>query len=129
MIRRGGATLIEVLTAIFVMGIGLLALLALFPLGAINMAQGIKDSRTAHAARSAAAVLQARAMHRDATVVPLYTNPGLGDPTQLDAFPDGRGYPVYIDPIGARSYQSPWSSRVGGVALGQGPIPRLAPLL
>jgi hypothetical protein len=53
---RSAATLVEVLVAIFVTAIGLLALLALFPLGALTMAQAIKDDRTAHAAGNAAAV-------------------------------------------------------------------------
>jgi hypothetical protein len=56
--RRGyatdaGTTLVEVLLAIFVMGIGLLALLTLFPLGAQEMAQVIKDDRTAAIADNA----------------------------------------------------------------------------
>ena len=42
MIRRRGATLLEVLVAIFVMGIGMLALLALFPLGVLTMRQAIQ---------------------------------------------------------------------------------------
>lgn len=54
--RRAGATLIEVLVAIFVMAIGLLALLTLFPLGALRMAQAIQDERTAQAAVSAHAL-------------------------------------------------------------------------
>jgi Tfp pilus assembly protein PilV len=48
-----GSTLIEVLVAIFVMGVGLLALLTLFPLGALEMAQAIPDDRTATIAADA----------------------------------------------------------------------------
>ena len=48
-----GSTLIEVLVAIFVMGVGLLALLTLFPLGAFEMAQAIPDDRTAAIAADA----------------------------------------------------------------------------
>jgi hypothetical protein len=51
-----GTALIEVLVAIFVMGVGLLALLTLFPLGALEMAQAIKDDRTATVAANAAAL-------------------------------------------------------------------------
>jgi prepilin-type N-terminal cleavage/methylation domain-containing protein len=40
-----GVTLVEVLVAIMLAGIGLLALLTLFPLGALSMAQAIKDDR------------------------------------------------------------------------------------
>jgi len=50
------STLIEVLVAIFVMGIGLLALLTLFPLGVLNMAEEIKDDRTAAIAADATAL-------------------------------------------------------------------------
>jgi hypothetical protein len=42
-----------VLAAIFIMGVGLLALLVLFPLGALEMAQVIKDDRAAQAAAAA----------------------------------------------------------------------------
>ena len=51
--RRAGITLLEVLAAIFVMGVGLLALLVLFPLGALSMAQAIKDDRAASVANDA----------------------------------------------------------------------------
>jgi hypothetical protein len=127
MIRRSGATLIEVLTAIFVMGIGLLALLALFPLGALSMAQAIKDSRTAHAAHNALALLEARTLHRDGSVTGRYSNPALGDATEKAAPPDGPSWPVYVDPIGTRSYRPTWNARVGNVSNGNGPIPRVSP--
>lgn len=55
-----GVTLTEVLLAIFVMGIGLLALLTLFPLGALTMAQAIRDDR-AGAIAGQATVLSAHA--------------------------------------------------------------------
>jgi hypothetical protein len=57
--RRAGITLLEVLVAIFITGVGLLALLKLFPLGALEMAQAIKDDRTAAVARDAVALSQA----------------------------------------------------------------------
>src|SRR5437763_12971326 len=53
---RPAVTLTEVLVAIFVMGIGLLALLVLFPLGALSMAQALKDDRASQAAAQAAAI-------------------------------------------------------------------------
>jgi hypothetical protein len=49
----------EVLVAIFMMGVGLLALLTLFPLGALEMAQAIKDDRTGAIAADASAFSQA----------------------------------------------------------------------
>lgn len=53
--RRHGITLLEVLAAIFIIGIGLLALLTLFPIGALQMAQAIKDDRAGQAAADAVA--------------------------------------------------------------------------
>src|SRR5207245_5291547 len=62
---RRAATLTEVLVAIFIVGIGLLALLSLFPLGALSMAQAIKDDRTAHAANNAFAIAEMFNIHND----------------------------------------------------------------
>src|SRR5687767_14983631 len=58
MTRRAGLSLIEVLAALFIMGIGTMAILTLFPLGALTMAQAIKDDRTAQAAASADAYMR-----------------------------------------------------------------------
>jgi len=57
--KRPGITLLEVLVAIFIMGIGLLALLTLFPLGALEMAQAIQDDRAGKAAADAVALSEA----------------------------------------------------------------------
>lgn len=56
MARRTGVTLSEVLIAIFVMAIGLMAVLTLFPLGALSMAQAIKDDRCAESNKNASAL-------------------------------------------------------------------------
>ena len=53
MTRRSGVTLVEVLVAIFIMGIGLLALLTLFPIGMLRMAQAIRDDRSSQSANNA----------------------------------------------------------------------------
>jgi hypothetical protein len=58
--QRGGTTLVEVLVAIFIMAIGLMTLLTLFPLGALSMAQAIQDSRAGQAAANAAALAEAK---------------------------------------------------------------------
>ncbi|MBI1913631.1 MAG: prepilin-type N-terminal cleavage/methylation domain-containing protein [Planctomycetes bacterium] len=55
MTRRPGITLVEVLVAILITGVGLLALLVLFPLGALEMAQAVKDDRAGHVKHNAAA--------------------------------------------------------------------------
>jgi prepilin-type N-terminal cleavage/methylation domain-containing protein len=79
--RRPGVTLIEVLVAIFIMAIGMLALLALFPLGAISMAQALKDDRCSSLAGNAEAVAVAQDIRRDVAVTGgTWGAPG---PTQL----------------------------------------------
>lgn len=73
--RRSGLSLAEVLIAIFVMGIGLLGILSLFPLAALNMAQAIKDENSAQLNQSATAM--ARVWWKEETPYPpvLYPNP------------------------------------------------------
>jgi prepilin-type N-terminal cleavage/methylation domain-containing protein len=56
--NRPGMSLAEVLVAMFVIAIGLLALLTFFPLGASQMAQAIKDDRTGHDSNNAAALMR-----------------------------------------------------------------------
>jgi len=53
-----GVTLVEVLVAILITCVGLLALLTLFPLGALSMARAVKDDRAAAIAASAVALSQ-----------------------------------------------------------------------
>jgi len=55
---RSGVTLVEVLVAILITGVGLLALLTLFPLGALSMARAVRDDRAAAVAASAVAISQ-----------------------------------------------------------------------
>jgi hypothetical protein len=111
MTRRTAATLLEVLVAIFIMGIGLLAILTLFPLGALRMAQAIQDDRAGHIGASAASMAQALDLRSDPAVTAAFRKPGGGLP---DAHPDGPGYPVFVDPIGYQTLLGPaW---VGGVA-------------
>src|SRR5438128_2059695 len=45
-LARPGLSLAEVLIAMFVLALGLLGVLSLFPLGAVRMAQAIKDDRS-----------------------------------------------------------------------------------
>jgi hypothetical protein len=107
MIRRPAVTLIEVLVAMFIMAIGMLALLVLFPLGAISMGQALKDDRCASAAAMAANLAIARDLRHDATV--------------LNTFTASAGNPVYVDPYG---------SAQGLTTLGASPpssIQRIAP--
>jgi hypothetical protein len=127
--RRRGISLVEVLVAIFVMGIGLMALLTLFPLGALEMAQAIKDDRCGHAKHNAAALIRsiwktaAEANPSDPdsgiTTMMLYPNPG-GVPCRTDNglitgnLLDSPSYPVYIDPFGQKKFPAPWYSWLAG---------------
>jgi hypothetical protein len=94
--RRDATTLVEVLVAIFVMALGLLTLLTLFPLGALSMAQAIRDDRTAQAAANAAAIAESMGLRQDPGVNSAFWN------TIHSAMPaaDGASYPVYVDPVG-----------------------------
>jgi hypothetical protein len=96
--QRTGVTLVEVLVAIFVMGLGLLAILALFPLAALNMSQAIKDDRSGHSAANADDIAFAWNIRQDTSVQNAMLNPGNGLPN-LTGSP-GQSYPVYADPIG-----------------------------
>jgi hypothetical protein len=111
MVRRQAATLIEVLVAIFVMGIGLIALLTLFPLGALRMAQAIQDDKCAIAVKNASAIATMKNVRND----PLARTPPWAPkfdvfkdamPSQsrpLPADPNGPSYPVFVDPWGVQS--------------------------
>jgi hypothetical protein len=95
--RRPAATLLEVLVSIFIMGIGLLAILALFPLGALRMAQAIQDDRAGHLGMTGLAVAQTFNLRNDSDVTTAFATPG---GTLPQVHPDRPGYPVYVDPLG-----------------------------
>jgi hypothetical protein len=109
--RRPAITLIEALMAIFVMAIGLLALLTLFPLGAVQMAQALKDERTAQASIAATTQFKGFDLANDGAIDPITV---FGPPTQYRLFENpwpgtallpmtsgvSTSYPVYVDVIG-----------------------------
>jgi prepilin-type N-terminal cleavage/methylation domain-containing protein len=88
--RRPGVTLVEVLVAIFIMGIGMLALLTLFPLGAVSMAQALRDDRVASSAAVADNLALAFDVRHDSLVLSLFTQGTTPGPSN----------PVYADPWG-----------------------------
>jgi prepilin-type N-terminal cleavage/methylation domain-containing protein len=69
MLSRRGVTLMEVLVAIFIMGIGMLAMLVLFPLGVLTMAQAIQNDRTAQACRMATALANIQGVRNDPSMM------------------------------------------------------------
>jgi hypothetical protein len=110
--RRTGLTLTESLVALFVASIGLIGLMALFPLGALQMAQAIKDHRCTEAATRFDTMFRAEwdfslensnstyftvrnAMQHRVPANP--TNSGNG---QLRSYL-GASRPVFVDPLGA----------------------------
>lgn len=99
---RRGITLLEVLAAIFIMGIGTLAILVLFPLAALNMAQALQDDRTAHIASNADAMATARDLRSDGTFAGYLTTPPAAGLLIPD--PSGPSYPVFVDPYYAGSF-------------------------
>ncbi len=92
---RPGITLVEVLIAIFVMGIGMLAVLVLFPLGALNMARALKDDRCGTLAANADALASACGLRQD----PQILNAMLTTPAGFTAAdPNGPSYAAFVDP-------------------------------
>jgi prepilin-type N-terminal cleavage/methylation domain-containing protein len=99
--RRPGITLIEVLVAIFIMSIGLLALLTLFPLGALRMSQALQNDRAASSANAGANICDAFGIRTDPSPTFDFINPA---PPNANSFPatasSGGGFPVWVDPYG-----------------------------
>jgi len=145
MSRRPGITLVEVLVAILITGVGLLALLTLFPLGALEMRQAIQDDRAGHVkhnAIAAASIVWPNSL--GGLPCTLRTDPDVMD-GMLDPYPGvlpgyylpipGRNidpnrssvpsYPVLVDPNGWWANQTAgntaWRDWVGGLA---GQVPR-----
>src|SRR5262245_16150721 len=126
--RRRGVTLTEALVAIFIMAVGLLSLLALFPVGAISMARAVRDDRCAQAAANAdnlarilwrtawldpvtgSVVPEATALQREPALNaldnPTRFGPAAGGNPQLNIPPDATtpSWSVYIDPIGCNTF-------------------------
>jgi len=114
---RSGITLVEVLVAIFIMGVGLLAILVLFPLGALNMARAIRDDRAAHCGAQASAIANMWDLrHNQAVTQWLDTPPTawpIPDASWQTPLADTPSYPILIDPFGAAVLSTPVGKRVG----------------
>ena len=128
MMKRSGITMTEVLITIFVLAIGLLALLTLFPLAALNMQQAIQDDRVGHAVACACGQADMCNDFRPANDTPgAQRNPQIGTTLAAQYFrsngalDDGPSNPVYVDPIGTRAGGST-ANWVGGQS---GAIPRV----
>jgi prepilin-type N-terminal cleavage/methylation domain-containing protein len=108
--RRAGVTLLEVLVTIFIMAIGMLALLVLFPLGALEMARALKDDRCASACYDAIGVATVQNFKNDTYITSDPTQPALFNAftnpfptsagTAVNLGVGGTSYGVYVDPFG-----------------------------
>ncbi|HJZ55256.1 MAG TPA: prepilin-type N-terminal cleavage/methylation domain-containing protein [Gemmataceae bacterium] len=145
MTRRPGLTMTEVLVALFIMALGTIAILTMFPLGMLNMGQALKDDRTAQAASAADGFM--RWYWKTYVVEPPPTaqdpfyyamdNPDarsdpavpgfvkVAYPSNLPtALPGEPSYPLFVDPIGYYLRGGrPEQWWVGG-AMGNQTIPR-----
>jgi prepilin-type N-terminal cleavage/methylation domain-containing protein len=144
MTRRRGLSLTEVLVALFIMAIGLIAILTMFPLGALQMGQALKDDRTAQSAANADGYMRwywkqyVLQNATDTDLVNALNNPDSqvtgGNPQVLPrndiAVPvtdSAPSYPVVVDPMGI---YRPWGTAGTNVQqrnwVGQGNLTRLA---
>ena len=107
--RRPGLSLTEVLVALFVMALGIISLMTLFPLGAVQMGQALRDDRCGQTASQADGVVrlwwQTEVVEpptptsplKDPFFAALDTNT-LGTPVPIDS--PAPSYPIFVDPIG-----------------------------
>ncbi|MCU0706358.1 MAG: prepilin-type N-terminal cleavage/methylation domain-containing protein [Fimbriiglobus sp.] len=131
---RAGFSLVEVLVALFIVAAGLIALLTLFPLGAVQMGQALRDDRSQQCALQADGKLREWWRRNVVEVPPTPNDPYFSvEPayTALNYFDDLNGgllapvgslpplgginrvsYPVLLDPIGVQSYPGLKQTRV-----------------
>jgi len=130
--RRSGMTLTEVLIAIFVLAIGLMGILALFPLGAMRMAQAIKDDRCGTLESNATSLMHSGFKDQMALSAPSQQpnrdpifrndfNTQPGQPNYYAGYPSGYPFSPMLYP------NAPWynTSPIGNTP----PISALPPLL
>jgi hypothetical protein len=131
--RRNGTTLIEVLVSIFVMGIGLIALFTLFPIGALRIGQSIHNDKSTLACGNAWAMAIGEGLRTDPLVVKVpASTAAYGDSdfpngvpdVFLNPYPNGsspnadpfsKSYAVVADPVGYFSVGGASKNWVGGV--------------
>ena len=95
----------EVLVAIFILSIGLLSIMAFFPLGALNMAQSVKDDRTASIAANADAM--GRIQWRKAYLA--FDSSVNGDPVPYNFLEPGLHALDYPIPYGRAAFPLAWA--------------------
>ena len=88
--RRSGITLTEILIAILIMGVGLISLATLFPLGLLRLRLGTQQARSALTANTAVNDILSRGLLNKASFRNTWY--GLRDPFTQDASPSGRWF-------------------------------------
>jgi hypothetical protein len=119
MTARSGATLVEVLIAIFIMAIGMLALLAVFPVGALSMAEAIQRERSAECALNGDAAANMQIYRNAVYTTPIPPNPGPPPGNACDIRTD-----AYITPYYTMTPSATVDPTPGGLAP-SGPLPDL----
>jgi len=112
---RCGVTLTEVLIGILILGLGVVSIASLFPVGLLRLKHAVDDTRSVQLGRSALGYIDAASVvHPPLGPVAnaLIADPVLGggriDPAQLDTRPQD-GIPVVIDPLGILS-RADWAN-------------------
>ena len=109
--RRPGLSLTEVLVALFVMALGIISLMTLFPLGAVQMGQALRDDRSGQTASQADGMVrlwwQTEVVEKPGAEDNFWLamdTPGLPLATKVPVSPavydNAPSYPVFLDPIG-----------------------------
>lgn len=101
--QRPGLSLTEVLIALFVMAIGMISLLALFPIGISNMHWAMQDSRLGLASAQAIAVAESpQYVHGGGALgrsFNLRSDPAYRSLRQVTELTSGSPVPVFWDPV------------------------------
>lgn len=127
--KRRGITLTEILISILIMGVGMVSLLTLFPLGLLRLRDATRLSRSGTLTESATADLGGRDLLNkqsflNSNSAPWYTLTGATGYTARPYDPWVQDTPGY----NAGKFLDPWSSALGfGVYRGDGP-PTAAPI-
>ena len=107
MTRRSGLTLVEVLTALFILALGVISILTLFPMGALQMAQAIRDNRSTESAFNAdqfmRTIWKTNVVEPPTPTEPFYyamNDPDDGATIFTTPPTSGPSYPVAVDPMG-----------------------------
>jgi len=123
--RRSGLTLVEVLTALFILALGVIAILTMFPLGASQMAIAVRDNRSTEAAFNADSYMRTywktQVVEANGSSELFYaalTNPDPssgGNNHNVTASGTDPSLPVFVDPMGfvARAIAGPSQYWVG----------------